>query len=124
MNDDYPEDSAPDLQHVLNALDDEDCRSILGTLDTPMTAQELMEECDLSQTTTYRKLELLGEAGLLDDETEIRDDGHHSTLYERNFVGVAVWVNSEESFDVTTIKSGEGPDERLSRFWQAISEEL
>lgn len=123
MTDD-PADHETDLQSVLDALDDSDCRAILRALDAPMTARELMDELGLSQTTTYRKLERLDEAGLLDEETEIRDDGHHATRYERAFAGVAVWLTGEDSFEVTTIRSEASADERLATFWKTISDEL
>ena len=115
---------APELQAVLAALDDPDCRTLMQALTTPMTAQELMEECELSQTTTYRKLEMLNEAALVREGTMIRDDGHHTTQYHRVFAGVAIWLTEEDFFDVTMIRQSESPDERLARFWTQMSETL
>lgn len=123
MNDDL-EDPEAELQSVLDALDDRDCRAILRALDSPKSAQELMAECGLSQTTTYRKLKRLQKADLLGEETVLRDDGHHMTRYRRAVAGVAIGLTGEDAFDVTMIRSPESADERLTTFWKTISEEL
>lgn len=124
MTDDASEDPEAELQSLLDALDDRDCRAILRALDSPMSTQELMTACDLSQTTAYRKLELLREANLITEDTELRDDGHHTTRYDRAFAGVAIGLTGEDSFEVTMIDSEESADERLSKFWTAISDQL
>lgn len=124
MTDANSEDVEPDLQSVLDALDDPDCRTLLRELTRPMTAQELMDACELTQTTTYRKLDRLSDAGLVDGDTEVRQDGHHTTRYKRAFAGVAIWLTGEETFDVTMISTTESAETRLTRFWRAISDQL
>jgi DNA-binding transcriptional ArsR family regulator len=124
VRDPFADDEAPDLQDVLDALDDPDCRAILRALDEPMTAREIMSECDLSQTTAYRKLDLLSEASLVDEETEIRTDGHHATRYRRSFAGVLIGLTDDDLFEVTMIRREETADERLARFWSEISDQL
>jgi hypothetical protein len=79
---------APELQDVLDALDDRDCRTIIKRLDTPMTARDISTECDIPLSTTYRKLELLTKSSILDEQTEIRADGHHTTRYSLAFEAV------------------------------------
>lgn len=111
-------------QPVFDALADPDCRRIVVALDEPMTAKEIARQCDLPQTSTYRKLELLSEAGFLAERTEVRRDGHHATRYEKDLEGLFVAVDGEESFDVELVGRTESPDERLARFWSRISEEL
>lgn len=118
------EDTAPDLQALLDALDDPDCRAILRTLDRPMTTQELMDHCDLSQTTAYRKLDRLNEADLLDEQTEVRPDGHHTTRYERAFSGLVIELTAEDRFEVSVIRQPESAAERLAQFWSEVSDEL
>ena len=49
----------PQLQVVLDALDDPECRTIIEQMEAPMTAKELSENCDVPLSTTYRKLDLL-----------------------------------------------------------------
>lgn len=80
--------NSSDVQRLFDALADPECRTILKTLDEPKTAQELMKHCDLSQTSTYRKLDLLSKAGLVEERTTIREDGHHEIQYCRAFEGI------------------------------------
>lgn len=111
-------------QRLFDALADPDCRQIVLTLDEPSTAKEVAERCELPQTSTYRKLELLSDADLVEERTRIRSDGHHATCYVRDFDGVFVAVDEDQSFDVDVVSESESPDERLARFWSRISEEL
>lgn len=117
------EESQP-AQEVFDALADPDCRRIVVALEEPMTAKEVAEALDLPQTSTYRKLELLSDAGFVEDRTRVRTDGHHATCYVRDMDGVFVAVEGDQSFDVTVVSESESPDERLARFWSRISEEL
>ncbi|MFB6198530.1 MAG: helix-turn-helix domain-containing protein, partial [Halobacteriaceae archaeon] len=64
--------SEPNLQTVLDALDDQDCRKILEKLEEPMTAAEIAEACDIPISTTYRKLDLLSEGSLVSEGTKVR----------------------------------------------------
>jgi hypothetical protein len=66
---------SPELQTILDALDDQDCRAIVSALDGPMTADEVADAADVPLSTTYRKLDLLTEASLLEEGIEIRADG-------------------------------------------------
>ncbi|WP_226021982.1 winged helix-turn-helix domain-containing protein [Halomicrobium salinisoli] len=120
MTDDGP----ADRQAVFEALADPDCRDILATLDEPLPAQAVADACDLSQTSAYRKLERLADAGLLAEGTGVRADGHHVTTYERDCSGVWVAVEDERPFDVEVLRERESPDERLARLWQEVSEEV
>lgn len=118
-------DPGDDLQAVLDALEDPDCRRILRTLDRPMTAQELIGECGISQTTAYRKLDALSKASLVDERTEVRDDGHHATRYVRAFGGVYIDLDDDGfAVRVEPTTNAETPDRRLARFWSEVSEEL
>ncbi|WP_255198729.1 winged helix-turn-helix domain-containing protein [Halorarius litoreus] len=76
--------SQPDVSTVLDALDDERCREILAVVgDEPLSAAEIHEAADLPRSTTYRKLELLAEAGLVSETLDIRQSGHHVAQYRR-----------------------------------------
>ena len=99
----------PDLQPLLDALDDADARAIVKTIDDPATANEVSERCDIPLSTTYRKLDLLTDAGLLEEGTEIRSDGHHTTTYT-----VAFEIARTEEIR---------PDERLADIWTSVREE-
>ncbi|WP_251343174.1 winged helix-turn-helix domain-containing protein [Haloplanus halophilus] len=116
-------DDPPDLQSVLDALDDADCRTIIQHLDEPMTATEVSEECDIPMSTTYRKLDLLTEASLLAEGTEIRPDGHHATRYEVDFDAVAIGLTEDRELDVTIDRPSRTADERLASLWGEVRKE-
>ncbi|MEF8819179.1 MAG: helix-turn-helix domain-containing protein [Haloferacaceae archaeon] len=127
------DDAGERRQAALAALADPDCRRVAATLDDPLPAKEVAERCDLPRTTTYRKLELLSDGGLVDERVSVRPDGHHATTYVRDFAGVLVAVDGEGSFRVEVRETDEAasedgadesPDERLARYWTEVSEEL
>ncbi|WP_232702395.1 winged helix-turn-helix domain-containing protein [Halobacterium wangiae] len=79
------------VQAVLAALDDPDCRAILeAASDESLTAAEIGEACDLPSSTAYRKIDVLDEAGLLDEELRIRRSGKHVSEYTCGVEDVSV----------------------------------
>lgn len=76
--------SEDSIERLLTAFNDEDCRCILEAVSTEgehLTASEISERCDVPLSTTYRKLELLTEADLLDEQLQIRRSGRHTSEY-------------------------------------------
>jgi DNA-binding transcriptional ArsR family regulator len=114
---------APDLQAVLDALDDESCRRIIQALEEPMTAKQLSEECDIPLSTTYRKLELLTDAALLEERTVFQRDGHHTTEYDVVFEEVVIRLDDDRSLDVGVTRPLGSTDERLETLWAEVSKE-
>jgi DNA-binding transcriptional ArsR family regulator len=79
------------IQALLEALNDPDCRDILdATSDVALTAAEVSETCDIPLSTTYRKLDHLTDAGLLEEGTRIRNSGKHTSEYRRLVESVIV----------------------------------
>lgn len=116
----------PVLQDLLDALDDDDCRRIIGCLQTnedPMTARELQEECDIPSSTLYRKLDRLREGSLVEERTAIRSDGHHTSTYLLDFETVTVEVAQDGSLAVDVDRPDRSPDERLSDLWTEVRKE-
>lgn len=113
----------PDLQAVLDALDDEDCRRIIEHLEEPMTAKELSQDCEMPLSTTYRKLDLLTDASLLSERTVIQSDGHHTTQYEIAFEKVAIELNEDHQIGVAIRRQPESTDERLETLWAEVRKE-
>lgn len=113
----------PELGAVLDALEDDDCRTIIEHLEEPMTAAELAEETEIPSSTMYRKLELLSEAALIHEGTEIRPDGHHASVYLTDFDEVRVQLDADRSLDVTVEREERDADERLSAMWRAVRRE-
>jgi DNA-binding transcriptional ArsR family regulator len=114
---------SPDLEDVLDALEDEACRRIVKALDEPMTAQEIADATDIPQSTAYRKLDLLSEATIVDERTEIRSDGHHTTRYLVDMETVRIELDDDREFDLDIARPARSPDEQLARLWSEVRRE-
>jgi len=120
----------PSVDEVLDALADDAARRIVAALTEPKTASELSEECDIPLSTTYRKLEMLTDASLLSESTDIRRDGQHTTRYSVSFDAVTVSVDGDgeedadrREFDVEFSRPERTRDERLADLWSELREE-
>jgi len=118
----------PALQDVLDALDDPDCRWILGATDEPMTATRLLDHCSMSRSTLYRKLDLLTRASFLREYVRTGAEGGRITLYERDVTGVEFSFDGDDdgefTVDVEIERPARGPDERLAAMWSQLGDEL
>lgn len=114
---------SPELGTVLDALEDDDCRAIITRLDEPMTASEISEATDVPLSTTYRKLDLLTEASLLAERTEIRTDGQHTTRYVIDFESVHVTISPDRELSVSLDRPERSPDEQLAQMWSEVRKE-
>ncbi|MFC6906500.1 helix-turn-helix domain-containing protein [Halalkalicoccus tibetensis] len=110
----------PGVDTVLKALYDEDCRTIVRHLEEPMTASEISERCDIPLSTTYRKLEALTEATLLEELTEIRSDGRHTARYRLRFEEVLLTLAEERELDMAIVRPSRTTDERLADLWSEV----
>jgi len=123
------EDDPPPVDDVLDALADDAARRIVTALTEPKTASDISEECDIPLSTTYRKLELLTEASLLSESTDIRRDGQHTTRYSVSFETVAISLDEEDAeegdreFDIEFTRPERTRDERLADLWSELREE-
>lgn len=71
-----------DTDAVLAAFNDDHCQSILATIsDERLSATEIHDRQGLPLSTTYRKLELLADAGLVEASLRLSSTGHHTTEY-------------------------------------------
>lgn len=116
-------DNPPEPSEVLEALSDEASRRIIAALDEPKTASTISEECDVPLSTTYRKLDRLTEADLLEESTEIRRDGQHTTRYALAFDAVTVRLDEDRNLLVEMERPDRDRDERLAELWSQIREE-
>lgn len=94
-------------QNVLYILDDEDCRSIIRALEEPMTASELVNTCDISFSTIYRKLDLLTESPLITEEIVIRTDSQNTTRFVRTFEQLQIEVDDDLQMDILVDRKSE-----------------
>jgi len=93
-------DDEQDVQAILHALQDDDCRAVLDATDeAPLSASELADACDLPLSTTYRKLDTLTDVGLLAERTRLCPDGKHASEYVR--VVDEVTVDADAGFELT-----------------------
>ncbi|MFQ3294878.1 MAG: putative transcriptional regulator [Halobacteriales archaeon] len=123
VRDPFTGEDSPELQTVLDALGDQDCRTIIRELEKPMTASEISDASGVPLSTTYRKLELLSDASLLTESTEIRTDGQHTTRYAVDFDEVMVQLDEERAFEVGIKRPERSPDERLAELWSEVRKE-
>lgn len=119
------EEDPPEVDEVLEALADEAARRIVTALSEPKTASELSEECDVPLSTTYRKLEKLTDATLLNESTDIRRDGQHTTRYSVAFEEVVVSIDEADGRELAVEFERPEPtrDERLADLWSELREE-
>lgn len=123
VRDPFAGEDGPDLQDVLDALDDPECRDIVTVLEEPMTASEISEASDVPLSTTYRKLELLTEASLLEEGVEIRPDGQHASTYKIDFEEVVIALSEDRDFQVSIARQARTADERLENLWSEVRRE-
>jgi DNA-binding transcriptional ArsR family regulator len=123
VRDPFAGEEEPDLQEVLDALDDPDCRDIVSALDRPMTASEISEASGVPLSTAYRKIDRLKDAELLLEGTEIRSDGQHASRYEVDFEEVIIALTENYDFEVEIAHRPREPDERLESLWSEVRKE-
>ncbi|WP_135305106.1 ArsR/SmtB family transcription factor [Haloarcula amylovorans] len=112
----------PALGDILDILSDEYARDILAaTSIKPMSAQQLADECEMSEPTVYRRVERLQTHGLLDEQTKVRTENNHYSVYtatlsefslalDTGSFEAAVTHTDDESFP------GEGESDTADRF--------
>ncbi|AFZ72559.1 winged helix-turn-helix domain-containing protein [Natronobacterium gregoryi] len=123
VRDPITSESAPSAEDICSALDDPDCREIIRNLEEPMTASELTKECDIPQSTLYRKLELLTDSTLLEETTEIRRDGHHASKYAVAFEDITLSLDENRDLAVQIERPSRTADERLAELWSEVRKE-
>ncbi|ADD05238.1 HTH domain protein [Natrialba magadii ATCC 43099] len=115
--------STPSAAEICSALDDPDCREIIRNLEEPMTASELTNQCEIPQSTLYRKLEVLTDSTLLEETTEIRRDGHHASKYAVAFDEISIGLDDDQSLTVQIDRPARTADERLAELWSEVRKE-
>lgn len=125
VRDPYASEEPPEPSAVLEALSDDDARTIVRTLTEPMTAQELQTECEIPESTLYRKLDKLTSTGLLTQQTRIRRDGHHANEYAVSFSAITVTRDDDTGeLGVDIVAPARTADERLAELWTEVGREV
>jgi len=107
------------LDSITQLLGDDCARTILRqTVSDPMTASQLVDVCDASRATVYRRLDELSERGLLVEATAPDPAGHHRTAYAANLDRFVVSLD-EDGFDLTVRKRDRAAD-RFTSFIEGL----
>ncbi|MFC3959352.1 ArsR/SmtB family transcription factor [Halovivax cerinus] len=92
-----------DVDDVVGAFDDPACRQVLeATSDEARSAKEIAESADLALSTTYRKLDQLSDAGLLEEGLRIRRSGNHTAEYAARLDEFVLTVSPEDGVQLRT----------------------
>ncbi|WP_435360681.1 ArsR/SmtB family transcription factor [Haloarchaeobius sp. DFWS5] len=74
-----------DADTLFDVLERQTARRILAlTSVEPMSAQELASQCEKSEPTIYRRVDVLEEYDLLEERDHVDADGTHYKVYETN----------------------------------------
>jgi len=85
-----------EVEELLAALEDADCRAVLeATGEEALSAAELGEHCDIPSSTVYRKVELLTEAGLLEEQLRVCRSGKHTREYRRKVDTLSLSIDAD-----------------------------
>lgn len=114
----------PDRKTILAALKDEDCRTIIEALTEPRTASEISETCDIPLSTTYRKVNKLTEAGLLEERIDIKAGGKHTNRYRVSFDRLDITLGEDGTLIVDLENGDQDVEERLRSAWGEIRQEI
>jgi len=97
-----------DAESLLSALEDEDCRAILdATAAEPHSASELSDTCDLPLSTAYRKLDMLTEAGLLEEQIRLSTTGKHTSEYSLRVEDIHLSFGGETGLELEVTEQTE-----------------
>lgn len=102
------DDESNQLAAVFTALGDETCRVVLRTLRAtpdPLTVNELSDAADVTLTSTYRKIDRLSRAGLVEVREGVDPDGHRRARYRPVVDRIEVDLGSIDCPEVTLFRS-------------------
>lgn len=85
-----------DFEQLLELLSDEYACKLLCVLDeNPMSASDLVEQCEMSRPTVYRRLETMAEAGIITSRQSSTADGQQRAEYSLVVDAVELHLHSD-----------------------------
>jgi predicted transcriptional regulator len=82
---------------VFEVLADERARQVLvATKETPQSAQTLVEMCDGSLSSIYRRINVLVEYRFLEEEAKVDPKGYHYNTYRPNYENISIEITNTE----------------------------
>lgn len=101
-------------------LEDEYTRSILAeTSSKPLSAQELVERCDASPPTVYRRINRLQELDMLDEDQRLDPDGHHYREFSARLDRVTIELRNGE-YAVSIRRTETDAVERFTKLYEGL----
>lgn len=119
----------PALGEVLDLLSDEYARDILAaTSEKPMSANEIAEQCGMSEPTVYRRISSLQEHELVAEQTKIETGGNDYKVYVATLSGFSLELQEgsfESSLDRQSAPAFPGKEEsdtadRFKKMWENL----
>ncbi len=105
-----------DVEEIVSLLDDQYARDILeAARDEPLSAEALMEACEASSSTIYRRIEWLQDSELLDDEQRLDPKGHHYKVYTTRMQGLTVELR-DDGFSCEVDRGDDEAEDAPDRF--------
>lgn len=105
--------------NVFDVLGDEYARQIvaLASLE-PVSAQDLADYCETSLPTVYRRLDILDEYDMIEEQVQVDDEGHHYKTFATSLDRVCFEVE-EGSFHID-IELEKDLADRFGEFWRDL----
>ena len=108
------------IEEILDTIGDQHARRVLAAISQDaQSAKELATELELSLPTVYRRIEMLDEYDLVNDETLVAEDGNHYKVYESNFDSTVISLEDEE-YKVRIYREENLPD-RFGQLWDELN---
>ena len=87
---------------LLNLLHDQECRDIMcKTKEQTLTAEELSEHCEIALSTTYRKLDQLVDAGIVEEQIRLSIQNQQTREYSLRVSEFNVDVTDDDGLRLT-----------------------
>ena len=87
---------------LLQLLADPNARTVIAvTAEAPRSVEEIVQRCEMSAATAYRKVNELVEAGLVEESVRIRPEGTNYREFELRVAAVRVTLTGSDAPDVT-----------------------
>lgn len=108
-----------DLESIAALLEDEYARSILRHTSTePLSASDLMDRCDASKATTYRRIDRLRDYDLVESYKEYDPDGHHYEVYAATLDEVSIRLDDGD-FELSLDRTRD-PADRMTELFNEL----
>lgn len=105
-----------ELAAIASLLEDEYARSILRyTSEQPLSANDLLDRCDASKATMYRRIDRLQEHELIESYQEYDPAGHHYEVYAATLDQLSVNLDDGE-FSVSLERTTDPADRMTDLF--------